>query len=510
MRISHLLAVLVLGITFSPVHAQSNQMQGGEKVGHWIYKDAQGRTCGEGHYKDGFRTGPWKFYLSEASKKQQTPDVFGSYSNSGMKHGEWTYINMQTDISVRVNFDNDLMQGECVYYDRDNSILARGLMEDGMRHGKWVFYDQNNSTGAYHQNGLKLNEKMTEGYYTNGFRIGTWEYDYYLDKNTRVKGNLTFRDGKNNGRLDFYKIEHHPSFGTTETLAGSGSYTNGRKTGRWIEFNYGTKGDFIETGNYNSAGKRDGLWKVRIGNQTHLSGNYNNGVPHGKFNHYYESGQLKSETYYNQGLEEGEFTHYYKSGQIEEQGTHVIINDEITRDTTFFSLKLPYEHNFLIIDEDNFEQMHYDYITWLHEPGYSIAPAELSRRFNVYRSYGFEANKRIANIEVLDKKTVREGEYLAFYEDGGLKLKGQHSPYTASLFNPNNHTIVVDYARQGEWKEYGEDSLLKNTYIYQDGKLKKMLDGNGYVVHTFKYEQNGLVDITDANGNHTQIDPINH
>lgn len=504
MRIFNRIAVSIL--LFAATYSQAqNNLKNGKKTGHWVHKDAQGLVYAEGEYVNNARKGQWKFYVSGISRKRQQPDVIGTYSSSGIKQGEWIYTNNHTLNSVKVNFTNDLMQGECVYYDQNNSILARGFMLDGIRHGKWIFYDQNNSTGAYHKNGLKLNKVMSEGYYKDGIRIGKWDYDYYLTPNTHVKGSLSFENGSNNGRLDFYKVDHHPTFGKSETLVGSGSYSNGKKVGRWIEFNYGTKGDFIETGNYDNDGKRDGLWKIRIAHQTYLAGAYNHGVPHGKFNHYYENGNVKYESTFKNGLEEGEFKRYYKNGQVQEQGTNVIIAGETTRDTIFFKLKLPYEHHFLLIEED-FSNMHYDYITWLHEPGYSIAPAELSRRFNLYRDYGFEVDRRIKNILVKNKKTVREGQYLAFYEDGGLKLKGTHSPYTASLFDPNKHRVTLGFARDGEWKEYGEDSLLKSTYIYENGKLKKMLDANGYIVHTFKYEQNGSINMLDANGNAVTID----
>jgi hypothetical protein len=225
-----------------------------------------------------------------------------------------------------------------------------------------------------------------------------------------------------------------------------------------------------------------------------LAGSYNHGVPHGKFFHYYENGQVKYETNYNNGLEEGDFKSYYANGQMQEQGTYIIISDEITKDTQYLNIKLPYEYNFELVEED-FVNLNPEYITWLHEPGYSIAPAELSRRFNLYLVYGKEAQKRIEKVVIQDKKSVREGAYMAFYEDGGLKLKGNHSPHTASIFDPNNHSVAVGFARDGEWKEYGSDRLLKSTYIYEEGKLKKMLDGNGYIVHTFQYESNGMVSI---------------
>jgi antitoxin component YwqK of YwqJK toxin-antitoxin module len=498
--------ILLLTVVLNTAQSQENKEENGKKVGLWAHKDTNGLVYAEGNYSADSRDGHWNFYLSEISRKEHVPDVSGSYSNSGMKQGDWNYSNLRTETNVKVQFENDLMQGECTYSDANKNILARGLMQDGIRHGKWIFYDKNTPTGGYHKNGLKLNKKITEGYYKDGIRIGLWAYDYFLDKNTHVKGELTFEKGENSGRFDFYKVENHSTFGRSESLAGSGSFFNGKKIGRWIEFNYGTKGDFVETGNYDNDGKRDGSWKVRIGNQTYLAGNYNHGVVHGKFNHYYESGQVKYESTYNNGLEEGEFKRYYKNGQVQEQGTNVIISGETKRDTSYFSLKLPYEYNFFLIEED-FASMNYGYITWLNEPGHSIAPAELDRRFNLYTTYGLEKDKRVGNIVIHDKKTVREGSYMAFYTDGSLKLKGDHSPTEMSIFDPNTHSVELGFTREGEWKEYSTDRLLKSTYIYEDGKLKKMLDANGYIVHTFKYEQGGTVNMTDTEGNTVNIDP---
>jgi len=95
---------------------------------------------------------------------------------------------------------------------------------------------------------------------------------------------------------------------------------------------------------------------------------------------------------------------------------------------------------------------------------------------------------------------------MAFYKDGGLKLKGNHSPTEVSIFDPNSRSIEIGFARDGEWREYSKDRLLKNTYIYENGKLKKMLDANGYIVHTFKYEQGGTVNMTDIEGNTVSVD----
>lgn len=462
-------------------------------------KDDQGFVYAKGHLKNNVRTGQWKFYIAPDNRKNETADVVGQYDELGNKIGKWIHKNKKIGINIQVDFKNNLMEGECIYYDNQHAILARGLVSKGIRHGKWILYDDNSgTTGGYHQDGFKLNKIMTQGYYKDGIRLGQWDYDYYLDENTHVKGQLNFENGQNSGKLEFYKVERHEKFGTEEMLAGIGTFKNNVKTGRWVVFNYGTKGDFVETGTYKN-GKREGAWKVRIGDKTHLAGAYKNGVPHGLSKQYYENGQVKYETTYNNGLEEGTFKSYYPNGQLKEKGTHVIAEGIICRDTQFFQLKLPLEHHFKMVDIE-FQEMHYEYISWLEQPGYSIAPAELKRRFEVYKVYGHEANRRIKDIKIRNKKVMREGQYLAFYDDGSLKLKGTNIIGIASIFNPFDHSIRQGFARSGEWKEYDQNKRLKGTYVYEKGKLKKMLDGNGYVEHTIKYESNGTFSMIDKNG----------
>ncbi len=456
-------------------------------------KDADGNIIAEGSMENGVRKGEWKFYVSPDARKNKEADVFGSYNDLGQKNGTWTHINSFSEVGVKANYDNGVMQGECIYFDNsDNSILARGLVSNGIRHGKWIFYDQHNeATGGYYKDGLKMNQKMSEGYYKDGVRMGKWEYDYFLDKNTHVKGHLTFENGTNNGRIEFYKVERHEKFGTDEILSGVGEYKNGKKVGRWVEYNYGTKGDFIETGDYDQNGKRNGYWKVLIGDQTYNTSNFVHGVAHGPYKKYYPSGNVREEGTFNMGLNVGEFKQFYRNGNVSEQANYVLSSDVPSYDTTFYKMKMPYEYHFNLVEED-FGNMHYDYISWLDQPGWSIEPTELKRRYNEFKTYGKEATLRVANVKKNDKRALRSGTYLAFYENGKLRMKGENTATWGKVFDPIQRKMVETYGRDGQWKEYDQNSILKYTYVYKGGKLDQMLDGNGYIAHEFSY-QNGKI-----------------
>jgi len=458
-----LLFLTSLGLNLS---AQENREENGMKVGEWAHKDKRGHVYAKGTYKNNLRVGRWHFYISPLARYTQKHDVTGSYNSSGVKEGEWVLTDTKTKIKVIANFTNNLMEGECKYYNSAGDLIARGLMNAGIRHGKWIFY--------------RNNEKMTEGYYQDGIKIDKWKYDYYPTPNTHVKGEFTYTDGKKSGRLEYYRVERHPVFGTDELLSGVGTYTNGRKTGRWIEYSEGLKGQLVETGRYTRNGKRHGYWKTTLGRKNYEAAVYNNGILDGTYKQYHDNGKLKYVTNFENGFEVGEFTRYYSNGNVEEKGTLKLSTnpDDVTRDTTYFVLKLPLEYHFNLVELD-FGQLQYHYITWIKDAGWSIPPAELDRRFNLYKDYGKEPHRRYTNIEEHNKKVVRVGEYKAFHKNGTLKLEGEYYPAVTEVFDPETSTVMIDYARDGEWKQYDDNGYLMRTLFYDKGNLIKTLDDKG-------------------------------
>ena len=47
------------------------------------------------------------------------------------------------------------------------------------------------------------------------------------------------------------------------------------------------------------------------------------------------------------------------------------------------------------------------------------------------------------------------------------------------VFDPETNTIVQDFARDGEWKQYDENGYIMRSISYDKGKLLKMLDDKG-------------------------------
>lgn len=465
--INKILVVLITFFAFTAGFAQENRTQGGMRQGHWTIKDKRDFVCAEGYYKDNARSGPWQFFVSPISRYTHVPDVKGSYTDAGKKTGVWTFVSTTTKIVVEAEFANDLMEGKCTYFAANGDLLATGLMSAGIRHGKWIFYHHD--------------KKMTEGYYQNGVKIGDWVYDYFPEKNLHIKGAFNYDKGVQNGKLEFYRVENHPQFGTDELLSGVGTYLDGKKIGRWIEYHQGLKGEFVETGNYNKSGRKQGFWKSTMERKNYQAAIYEDGVLNGLFKQYHDNGKLKYETNFEKGLAIGDFVRYYEDGNMEEKGKMVFSPDpkDVTVDTLYFSLELPFETHFQLIELPNFQDLDHHYAEWIEDPAYSIEPAELDRRFNTYKEYGLEPQKRVVGTKVVGRKAVREGYYQTYYTNGKLKLEGNYYPKVTDVFNPETNTIIRDYARDGEWKQYDDNGYLMRVFTYDRGKLIKTLDDKG-------------------------------
>jgi len=475
--INKLLVTILLTAFISQLVAQDNRKENGVKVGRWEHKDSRDKIYAEGNYNDGVKEGRWLYYVSPVSRETHVSDVKGDYNSAGQKTGIWTFISTGNPalnrIQIDANFVNGLIDGACTYYSSKGNILATGLMSTGIRHGQWVFY----------HNG----KKMTDGFYQNGIKIGNWVYDYYPEPTMHIKGMFNFDDGDKNGKLEYYRVDHHPKFGTEELLSGIGTFSNGKKTGRWIEYSQGLvekrdknaqQGEQVETGNYNRNGKRQGYWKTSIGRKNYTAAIYDNGVLNGKFIMYHDNGKVQLETMYEDAVLTGPFTRYYDNGNIEEKGT-MTFSSEATKNIVYYSLELPCEYHFQLVELSNFHRMKHHFATWTVDPAYSVEPAELDRRFDLYKDYALEPEKRVLSTNTMSRKAVRTGEYKAFFRNQKLKLEGSYHPKMKEVFIPETNTYIIDYARDGEWKEYDDNGYIMKTIIYDKGTFIKMLDDKG-------------------------------
>ena len=447
------------------ISAQYNRTDdAGNPIGYWKITNQKGDLVAKGMYDDyNQRTGEWQYYLSPLAQYTKEPDVLGSYEN-GLMQGEWIVTESRSKISMRGNFEEGVMNGVWLMYDQKGKKLSKGEYLDGIRHGRWIIYHDN--------------LPMLMGMYENGEKIGTWQLDYFLEKGTvHVKGEFTYSEGRQEGVVDIYKVENHPRLGKNEYLVGTGSFLNGKKTGRWIQYSPGLKGEIIEIGHYDGDGLKTGLWETTIDGQSYQKSSFNDGLRQGYFESYYDNGNSKYVTSFEQGLETGAYKSYYEDGTLKEEGGYTIINREYVEDTIYRKIALPIEFHFKLLEKD-FDQYNFNAIRWMVEPDFTVASSTLMTRLEEYEQYGLNKKLDVEEIVKTKKQSARSGRFKSYHDNGELHMEGQYSP-DFILVKGQGNSLTRDYMKEGQWKEYDKLGYHKRTYIYEKGELQKVLDSHG-------------------------------
>jgi antitoxin component YwqK of YwqJK toxin-antitoxin module len=437
----------------------------GDRIGFWIIKGEDGKLLSKGRYNDeGERHGLWKFYMSPIGRYASTPDVKGYYEN-GVKHGRWELVDSRSKMKMKGKFVEGQMEGVWIIYDEMGDKVAAGRYRDGIRHGEWLLF--------------KDDQVMAKGLYEDGKKVGTWEYDYYVDRGqVRIKGAFSYDQTYEKGTMEYYKVERHPKFGTEELLVGTGSYLNGLKEGRWIEYAKGLKGELISTGYYDGEGRKTGRWKTTLDSKPYRDETFNDGKRQGTFKSYYENGEPKYSTYYDDGIELGYFTSYYDNGEVKEKGAHKILENKASADTIYYKIKLPYEFKFKLLDEDH-EHLNYNAIDWIDVVDFSVPAAELESRWQEYLVYGKKEKYDVQDIVYHNRMKVRFGKYIKNHKTGKPHFEGTYIPELTFEFNPITGRRERNFAKDGEWIEYDEVGYVRYKFIFEQGKLVRIEDSKG-------------------------------
>ena len=445
-----------------PTYAPNETDPNGQKTGYWVHKDAEGRIISRGRYVEGRRDGEWRFHMFPVSRRGDAPDIIGHYIN-GVKTGEWQATHPTEKFILKGSFTDDQMSGRWTYYNSNGSRLAEGAFNNGIRDGIWVFY--------------RGNQIMSAGNYSNGLKTGLWRSDYYTeDSSTHIVGAYDYSNGQQNGQFQHYKVVRHKKFPTTEALVGTGSYLNGKKTGRWIEYDGGERGEKVETGVYDGDGTRTGPWDVSINGQKYEELSYANGNRQGGYIAYFDNGNPRYISSFEQDFESGSFTAYFPSKVMKEKGSYTIYEKGDRIDTQFYKINLPFELALRLVDIE-FENYNLNAINWVKNVDISIDGNELNNRYTEFLSYGSSKTLRVEKINRQNRLSVRVGDYKAFYENGKVKIEGRYHPsiYTTKIGELN----YMDFARDGIWKEYNESGDLTRQFLFDKGELKTVTDGLG-------------------------------
>jgi antitoxin component YwqK of YwqJK toxin-antitoxin module len=174
--------------------------------GFWKEFYLNGNIKSEGEYKNGKKTGKWKYYHENGKIEQE-----GSYNSKGNKQGKWIWYYPSGNLLRDENYLDGFEDGLFVEYTDSGSIIAKGEFVEGLEEGFWIY-----NTG----------DERIEGNYIDGNRDGVWKI-FYSDGKLAFSG--YFSDDNPDGKHIFY----YPNGKIKE----EGFYVMGLKHGNWRKYN---------------------------------------------------------------------------------------------------------------------------------------------------------------------------------------------------------------------------------------------------------------------------------
>lgn len=193
-------------------------------------------------------------------------------------------------------------------YEGEKSILYKGQFKDDIPEGKFVFYYKDGSVKAVNQYQNKGKDSYAATYYPNGKvmsygkyvekkKDSTWTY---FDDQGNLSSTEEYADGALNGKVTvYYPYKPGITEGSPRILEQT-IYKDGLKHGPWAR--YTETGKKLAEGQY-ELGDFDGeqTYYYTTGEKQHVW-RYKSGLKHGFFKTYDKNGEVLSKTYYWDGM----------------------------------------------------------------------------------------------------------------------------------------------------------------------------------------------------------------
>lgn len=176
------------------------------RIGVWTEYHNTGEFRGKGVYKEGNRTGDWKFYYASGKLEQE-----GKYDKKGRAQGPWKWYYESGKLWREETYINGRRDGEMKDYDEEGNVIVQGMYIDGKKEGRWTY--ENADYKEY-------------GNYVNDEPDSLWKSYTMPGKIKRFEGRF----------LAGEPVGLHQGYHSNGARAYIGTYVNGMKDGDWKYF----------------------------------------------------------------------------------------------------------------------------------------------------------------------------------------------------------------------------------------------------------------------------------
>lgn len=426
----------------------------------WIFYAENGDTLKKINYSQGERNGYYFAYQVSNDTLENTL-LYKELYVSDKRQGTSYYYYPNGSLHKKINYKDNEKHGWGREYNREGKVITLfryrygRLAENqrinrrdsqGRKQGAWIeFYDNGKKkTVAIYRNG-KLHGLYKE-YNPNGKEIVSRRYR---------EGEMVVANTDLEEKVVIKEVQ------TDDGVIRSGGYKKGKPVG--IHQTFTETGDTLEAIVYNQQGKL--MAKGRLDPD---------GKKQGKWQFFYETGELKSEGQYLRNMKHGTWTYFYKTGEKEQLGKFVKGYPEGTWKWFYKTGELLREEQMLRGRLDGM-MVEYDKEGEIITKGKYIEDLKEEKWYYHVGDHTEEGN--YLNGE-------KNGMWKHYYLDGTLKFEGNYvQGYPNGRhrhYFPNKKIEVEGKYRMGkkirDWKYYNSDGILIMTITYKDGEEYK-IDG---------------------------------
>ena len=240
-----------------------------------------------------------------------------SYWDNGQKRWEW-------------NYKNGLREGKATCWFLNGQRCIEENYKGGELDGKETLW---------FENGLVQQEKS----YSRGKEDGTGSSWYY---NGQKESDFSFRGGVKHGIWAEWLQDG------TKTL--DGSFTNGLEDGAWkvwdsngnivaewismmgvpasgLRMEMGEYGEMLSLTQYKDSKKNGAFTQFHSNEETHIKGNFQNGLKVGQWTEWWQGGAKKTEGHYEAGMKKGTWVEWLTNGEKAKESTFLrgVVQEEL-------------------------------------------------------------------------------------------------------------------------------------------------------------------------------------
>ncbi|MEO2162993.1 MAG: hypothetical protein ABGY29_10765, partial [bacterium] len=181
--------------------ARKGRIEDGRRAGEWVAWHPTGELAYRGTFKDYLREGSWTFWRPDGTKR-----MAGVFQND-QRHGLFSMYGLEGALISRANWSKGLLHGQQERFFMSGKSKSVLTWVAGQQTGPATFYREAPDQKAEREPGAPVPMRRSlfeEGAYSNGRKTGIWMEHH---PNGQVKATGAYLDDERNGLWRFYTTD---------------------------------------------------------------------------------------------------------------------------------------------------------------------------------------------------------------------------------------------------------------------------------------------------------------